>query len=150
MSNCVHVKGRALIHTTAWSTSWITYLIQIVFWQQIKLGLILMCFLSPSSAYSVSAFREKKPTKPWLLLHLSPRCQYEHDPGVIYDAPRVLFIKWRPVSASPASHLHFLISSALLLFKFACCLEKRMDGWMGDVVALALPLHHPEQQRGDG
>lgn len=93
---------------------------------------ILMCFLSPSPAPSVFALGK---TKQWLLLHLSPRCQCEHNLRVIYDTPHFLFIKWRPVSASPLSHLHFLISSALLLFKFACCLEKWTDGW-----AMLLPL----------
>lgn len=47
------------------------------------------------------------------------------------------------------SHLHFLICTTLLSFKFVRCLEKRTGKGMGDVVALAPCVHHPEQQRGE-
>lgn len=150
VSMCVSVKGRAHIDTTARSTPRTPCLIQLFFWQQTELGgsPILMRFISPSSVPSLCAFREKQ----WPLLHLSPRCQCEHDPGIIYLPPHFLFIKWRPVSACPWSNLHFLISCALLLFKFVCCLAKMdgcVDGWMGNVVALAPCVHHPEQQIGN-
>ena len=103
----------------------------------------LFWYVSPSSAPSLSALR----TKQWPLLHRSPRCQREHDPWIIYLAPHFFSIKWRPVSACPWSNLHFLISTALLSFKFAC-LSRKMDGRTdgGDAVAaLALHVHHPKQ-----
>lgn len=133
---CIHLYlyPREFSHTP--QTAQPLRLIQIVFCQQTRLvSPIPLRFLSPPHALAASTL-----TKQWPLLHLFPGVSVNLILGSFTLLLMFLFIQWKLVSACRLSHLHVLISSALLLFK--CVYVVQENGQ-----ALALHVRQPEQQR---